>query len=245
MAKGNFALGKFRGKVGGQVLRVDAGVGQIISEYNPNPRNPRTLSQTLQRGKMNLAGQISKMLPKFALVGLSTRGRDARSKFVSDLLKNMTAPAAITPGTPAEYKVACNALTFCEGPNIGLPASVVVGENSLTVRMADSEGTANLIGGIAILVGTDENDNVFAMAATMTKNGNNIEAEFGNTLGGTGFAYGYVVPFVSVDEGLIAQYGQIISSSTGGADNMLASVLVSLAQSGAFRHSVVSERASN
>lgn len=90
MAKGNIALGKFRGKVGGQVLRVDAGIGQIISEYNAHPSNPRTVAQTKQRSKMNLAGQVSKITPYAAIAGLDSNRRKARSIFVSKLLKKAT-----------------------------------------------------------------------------------------------------------------------------------------------------------
>ena len=97
MARGNIALGKFRGKVGGHVLRVDPGVGQIISEYNPHPSNPRTAAQTVQRNKMNLAGQISSLTPKAVLLGLDSNSRKARSMFVSNIIKHCV--AGVTEGT--------------------------------------------------------------------------------------------------------------------------------------------------
>lgn len=94
-------LGKFRGKVGATVFRTEAGIGQIASEYNPNPKNPRTMLQTQQRVKMSLAGQISKSIPASFLVGLDANNRKARSMFVSNILKNAEVGAGANAG---EYK---------------------------------------------------------------------------------------------------------------------------------------------
>lgn len=80
-------LGKFRGKVGATVFRTEAGIGQIASEYNPNPKNPRTIAQTKQRNKMNIAGQISKTVVPAMIAGFGGNGRYNRSRFVSLMLK--------------------------------------------------------------------------------------------------------------------------------------------------------------
>lgn len=248
MAKGKMALGKFRGKMGGMVLRVDPSVGQIMSEYNPHPANPRTVAQTKQRGKMNLAGQVSKNLPKFALVGLDSRARVARSMFVSNLLKNITVPSTITPGSAVNYTLGFDKLVFSEGARVGLPVSVT-GMSSSTgmsykVAINDANGSANLLGGVAVVIYSVEEGSVYVNTKTMTKNGNNIEATFDIDLGPSGFGYAYVCPIVGADADLVTTYGQLQATSVQGNDNLIASILVSLMQSGAYRHSEISERIS-
>ena len=57
MAKGTIALGQFRGKVGGQVLRVVDGK-QVIQSYQPHVRNPKTTAQEMQRAATRRLGQL-------------------------------------------------------------------------------------------------------------------------------------------------------------------------------------------
>lgn len=87
MARGSNMLGKFRGKLGGIVYRVDPDAGQVASTYNAHPSNPNTVLQVRQRNKMNLAGMISKFTPYEAIASFGTSRRSARSAFVSMLLK--------------------------------------------------------------------------------------------------------------------------------------------------------------
>ncbi len=68
MAKGTIALGQFRGKVGGQVLRVVDGK-QVIQIYQPEVRNPDTLPQQLQRAAMRTAGRLSRAFLSTIKVG--------------------------------------------------------------------------------------------------------------------------------------------------------------------------------
>lgn len=115
MAKGKNMLGKFRGKVGATVFRTEAGIGQIASEYNPNPKNPRTMLQTKQRSKMNLAGLISSLTPKGAIAGLNAKPRMARSEFVSSLLKAATVTGSGTSTSPIKAEVAPADIIFSKG----------------------------------------------------------------------------------------------------------------------------------
>lgn len=59
MAKGTIALGQFRGKVGGQVLRVVDGK-QVIQNYQPEVRNPDTPPQQMQRAAMRIIGKLGR-----------------------------------------------------------------------------------------------------------------------------------------------------------------------------------------
>ena len=91
MARATNGLGQFRGKVGSVVFRVNQGE-QIVSSYQPVVRNPKSNLQTAQRNKMYLASQLSKLLAKEDLIGMSPLGtaRDRRSLFVKNVIDNTT-----------------------------------------------------------------------------------------------------------------------------------------------------------
>lgn len=94
MAKVKVTFGKMRGKMGGLVFRGGDNGETIVSEYNGAPRNPRTMLQTEQRSKMNLAGLMSKMTPYLAIAGLNSSRRRARSMFTSNIVKNTSSVAS-------------------------------------------------------------------------------------------------------------------------------------------------------
>lgn len=153
MAKGKLALGKFRGKIGGQVLRVDAGIGQIISEYNPHPKNPNTVEQVKQRSKMNLAGRISSVVPYDAIAGLGTSKRNARSAFVSGILKAATVQQTGSANA-GHADIAFEKVLFSKGSQIPIVATATMDVQTSVVTVAVSNiGTlTNLIGWRAILI---------------------------------------------------------------------------------------------
>ena len=61
MAKGINLNSKFRGKLGAVVYSVNTGV-QIAREYNPQVKNPNTMSQMNQRSRLKLASQLAAAL---------------------------------------------------------------------------------------------------------------------------------------------------------------------------------------
>lgn len=61
MAKGTNINSKFRGKLGAVVFSVNTGV-QIAREYNPQVKNPNTMSQVNQRARLKLASQMAAAL---------------------------------------------------------------------------------------------------------------------------------------------------------------------------------------
>lgn len=136
MAKGINMVGKFRGKVGAMVFRTEAGIGQIASEYNPNPKNPRTLAQTRQRSKMNLAGQISKTVSREMLVGLDNNGRKARSMFVSNILEACRVNDRTGTGveTYLDTMIEAGQIRFSNG--VKTPLSVTKSYNSSTGKVS-------------------------------------------------------------------------------------------------------------
>ena len=86
MAKASNGLGKFSGKLGGAVFVIRNGK-QIVREYNPRPSNPKSALQLQQRAKGNLAGRITKFVPKTAIAGLGVNAERRRSRFNHLLLK--------------------------------------------------------------------------------------------------------------------------------------------------------------
>lgn len=166
MSKGQILLGKQRGKVGGFVARVDSGVGQVLSEYNPHPKNPRTLAQTTQRAKMNLAGQISKVVPAECIVGLDTNGRKARSKFVSNLLKSIE----VSGTSPIAASIYYSLLKFSEGLPEGIVASASYNTSAAEVWVDLSfTGTSEkCIGAMVIGLEHTSNESEFKMAPVLT-----------------------------------------------------------------------------
>lgn len=138
-------LGKFRGKMGGMVYRVDPDAGQVVSEYNPTPSNPRTLAQTQQRAKMNLAGLLSKMTPYDALAGMASGKRAARSKFVSTILKG-TSLGAMTSGA-FEARLDHEGLKLSEGREAVLAATGTYAgaDNTLTVSITNNLDSQNIL----------------------------------------------------------------------------------------------------
>ena len=108
-------LGKFRGKVGATVFRTEAGIGQIASEYNPSPKNPRTLAQTKQRSKMNLAGLYSKLVGYPLIAGLGSNGRTARSRFVSNIIKSSTVTGTGAANDPIIAAITPEKVIFSDG----------------------------------------------------------------------------------------------------------------------------------
>lgn len=199
MAKGKNMLGKFRGKVGATVFRTEAGIGQIASEYNPNPKNPRTIAQTKQRTKMNLAGLISSLTPKGAIAGLNAKPRMARSEFVSALLKAAEVTGTGTSVSPFKAAVEPAKIIFSKGAT----CNVTDVNGQLLADNATFRGT----------FGTTGNKAVAVMAIAMaSKNG---------VLQEIGFAVAPIVDYndvTSVEVKLSDNYQHIVSDNTKHVD---------------------------
>lgn len=91
MAKIVGIIGTGSGRLGNAVLSKGDNGQTNARTYQSQVRNPRTIDQRKQRAKMNLAGQISKLVPASALVGFHQgSNRNNRSAFVSSLLNACT-----------------------------------------------------------------------------------------------------------------------------------------------------------
>lgn len=146
MAKVKVIFGKLRGKMGGVVFRGGDNGETIASEYNGEPRNPRTMLQTAQRSKMNVAGKISKATPYSAIAGLGGNRRQARSKYVSNLLK--LAENQQQGRTQIDTSVNLSSLEISKGRSVSISGtvSIVSQSNSVQVSITGVDPTVTLLG---------------------------------------------------------------------------------------------------
>jgi hypothetical protein len=88
MANTNYnGLSQWKGRIGGLVFKIVNGK-QVIAPYKNDTFNPRTTAQMMHRAKFALAGTISKIVPKEALLGMSTDRRRRRPLFVSNIVRH-------------------------------------------------------------------------------------------------------------------------------------------------------------
>lgn len=212
MAKGQIALGKFRGKVGGQVLRVDAGIGQIISEYNPHPSNPRTIAQTNQRAKMVLAGKISAITPKEVIAGLASNNRKARSMFVSNILAQ-----ALISTVGDERKATVNMESLILSKGLVSPARYEMNSTAdpagITIAVTPPTGESNYNGTILVVYAGKNNEWVgcryYALASTDTTKSVPL-ADFGISVDDTPILSVFAIPVFAVDGAVSVAYSNIL-----------------------------------
>lgn len=238
MAKATIAFSKARGKVGGLVFRHDAGIGTVVSEYNPHPANPRTMAQTDQRSKMNLAGQLSKVTPFAAIAGFSTNKRKARSMFVSSVLK------AIVNGTHSVGETFTSELAFgnikiSDGVSSTMRASVAIDASTgvVTTTLTGNTSSAGMLGCIVLqyigMEGSEVKANVQKVnegTSTVTLNA----ADYFPNPASDVYIATYVVPIRAIDENTVASYRQMEEVSTG----FSAEVAVSLSAQNAYCQSI-------
>lgn len=222
MAKTTFGAGKFRGKVGGFVYRNDAGVGNVVSEYNPHPSNPRTLAQTQQRSKMNLAGLYSKLVKKDLIAGLDTNNRKARSKFVSNLLKSISNQ---TEGNNVISNLDATKVKFSDGisvPISGTCAYVAAAQGvpaHIAVNLTLLSDAYNVAGGMVIIVGARSSANVdFVTSKTTNTLTANVATEVvvnvpDSMASGEELANVYFVPIMATDGAASVDYWNYLLAS--------------------------------
>lgn len=239
MSKGQILLGKQRGKVGGFVARVDSGVGQVLSEYNPHPKNPRTLAQTMQRAKMNLAGQISKVVPAECIVGLDTNGRKARSKFVSNLLNSIV----VGESSPMTASMAYALLKFSKGvtEQIAVTATYDSEVPGVEVELNFEAASEKCIGAMVIALEHTSNDRNFVMApvfnyVVLEKTATIVNYSFtqASQVGDPAVMDIYIVPIVETSSNVRAAFGAMIA----GAADMKATASRTIAAAQGYGESV-------
>ena len=122
------------GRVAGSVFAVRN--GEVIERaYNPIVANPRTDAQLMQRAKMNLAGQISKLVGFEVLTSMSMpyKGKN-RTMFVRNIVNksksSMVGKDAVAKINPADIIFSRGSVT-----PVAAAATPVVTANSVTVAL--------------------------------------------------------------------------------------------------------------
>lgn len=82
-------VGAASGKIGNMVYAVTNGI-QTARVYQPNVSNPKSIGQSQQRARGNLAGRISGFVPRTAIMGLGVNARARRGEFLRNILKEAT-----------------------------------------------------------------------------------------------------------------------------------------------------------
>lgn len=245
MAKGSMMLSKMRGKMGGMVFRVDHDAGQVVSEYNGSPKNPRTPAQVGQRSKMNLAGQISKLTPYMAIAGLDTSKRRARSKFVSNLLKQTTLTAPAGSGYSSAAQVEYGNVSFSNGVDAlsNLTGSVAQQTRVVTATATPATGMGTIVAVRFVHIIAVDGKVVAVVVSdvdTPTAGGdfvNNITLPGGDA--GTIADNVYAIPIVETDGSVGVAYQQgVISGGRSAHEEMSAAVAVTISTLGGFGRSV-------
>lgn len=131
-------IGSISGKVGNVVFSKGAN-GTIGRSYQPQVANPKTLSQTTQRAKMNLVGRMSKITPAEILMGLGSSKLERRGWFNRHLLSVATIE---TSGDVMTAQVAPSDVIFSEGDltfhaAVSTPVTVASGEIALGLTLGD------------------------------------------------------------------------------------------------------------
>lgn len=82
-------VGAASGKIGNLVYAVTNGI-QTARVYQPIVSNPKSIGQSQQRARGNLAGRISGFVPRTAIMGLGVNARLRRGEFLRNILKKAT-----------------------------------------------------------------------------------------------------------------------------------------------------------
>lgn len=82
-------VGAASGKIGNVVYAVTNGI-QTARVYQPIVSNPKSIGQSQQRARGNLAGRISGFVPRTAIMGLGVNARLRRGEFLRNILKKAT-----------------------------------------------------------------------------------------------------------------------------------------------------------
>lgn len=217
MAKVLGLHGKARGKVGSVVYRTEAGIGTIASEYNPNPRNPRTLAQVGQRSKMNLAGRISKIVPYDAIAGLGVSKRTARGRFVSSILlaaANNRGSGGTNDRTSA---IDYDKIVISDGLSVDMKSAVSLpaDQSVLTITPDFSVSPDNVIGCRYIVIYGNSIEWLGTMVADIDKNNPVAKTiDFSNLVSADDILITavYQVPIIDSEESVRAVYGALLGA---------------------------------
>lgn len=219
MAKLVGLIGTGRGKLGNMVLYKGTKGETLARAYQPQVFNPKSAGQTEQRSKINLIGQISKLVSKQIIKPFGGSGRTNRSDFNRELIKATTVNKLngyIAKIDPADIK-------FSKGATIvqasAGAATITADALSLSLTLYD-EGNINRYGEriVAVVYSTSAADAVsqvaYADIVMTAATAQTVTVRFGAPLvSGNMVAY-YRIPFTITDAALVSNYGEIYGTTT-------------------------------
>lgn len=219
MAKLVGLIGTGRGKLGNMVLYKGSKGETLARAYQPQVFNPKSAGQTEQRAKINLIGQISKLVGKNLIKPFGGTGRANRSEFNRELIK------AVSVDTLNGYtaKISPADIKFSKGSTIVQASASVatIASDSLTLSLTlFNESNINRYGEriIAVVYSSESADVVnqvaFADIVLTEASAQSVTVKFGAPLvSGNVVAY-YRVPFAIADAALATSYGEIYGTTT-------------------------------
>lgn len=219
MAKLVGLIGTGRGKLGNMVLYKGMKGETLARAYQPQVFNPKSPGQTEQRSKINLIGQISKLVSKECIKPFGGNGRTNRNDFNRELIKATTVD--MQNGYTAKINPAD--IKFSKGATIvqasAGAATIATDSLSLSLTLYD-EGNINRYGEriVAVVYSTSAVDAVsqvaFADVVLTDATAQVVNVKFGAPLvTGNVVAY-YRIPFTIANAGLVSDYGEIYGSTT-------------------------------
>lgn len=219
MAKLVGLIGTGRGKLGNMVLYKGSKGETLARAYQPQVFNPKSAGQTQQRSKINLIGQISKLVSKNLIKPFGGSGRTNRSDFNRELIKATvvdTLNGYTAKINPADIKFSKGATIVQASAGV---ATIAADALSLSLTLYD-EGNINRYGEriVAVVYSTAAADAVsqvaFADIVLTAATAQEIAVKFGAPLvTGNVVAY-YRIPFAIADAALVSNYGEIYGTTT-------------------------------
>lgn len=219
MAKLVGLIGTGCGKLGNMVLYKGSKGETLARAYQPQVFNPKSEGQTEQRAKINLTGQVSKLVSKQLIKPFGGTGRANRSEFNQVLIKATRVDSQngfVAKISPADIK-------FSKGSTIvqASATSPIIAEDSLSLSLTlYSAGNINRYGErvVVVVYSSESADAVsqvaFADIVLTAATAQQVIVKFGAPLKtGNVVAY-YRVPFAIRDAALATSYGEIYGSTT-------------------------------
>lgn len=216
MAKSIGLVGTLSGKAGNFVFCKGLDGRTVVRPYQPQVYNPKTTNQSLQRAKMVLAGELSKLAPSSLLVSLS-QGRKVqnRSFFVANILRRAEADlrngsyvAGIVPEDIVFGRGSAINGARCVGVTAGNATQISVDFNASAVPASDlgkvGVRVVVLVANKTNGIGFDEiafADHIIATSTTFT-----VNVPVKAMVSGESYFCAYIIPFRLVDS-VASQYG--------------------------------------
>lgn len=211
---------KFTGNLDGMVGMKGAN-GQTYIRKNVKPADPKTTAQVETRTKVSLAGQISKLTPKAAIIGMGGSTRERRNSFMKNILRKATIETS--DGTSEAFLTPEN-LVFSVGRDFPVNITVVSATGvarGVRVTITDSERErldgAGVSAVMLVFVWAD-NDNYYRFIDVKTTNTSALVGGV-TSLNLNAKCNVYVIPLLPADGASRVAYEEGVSRISSAGEN--------------------------